>query len=333
MRTPETPLPDWFTCAIQKKELKTFMVRDNFHGAWHVGLWFLMLIGTGYAGIVLWGTPWAILAFLAYGILYSGCDARWHETSHGTVFKTPWLNDLVYFIAAAMDQRDIVFTRWSHFRHHSYTIYTEADLEIAVKKPPNLWAVLLDFFHIATGMVSIKNLILHALGILSNSAKEVVPDEDYVGMFWWARLTLALYLVTIAISILLQSWIPVLLWGLPRFYGAFVQWYMSLLQHAGLEQNVPDHRLSTRTIYMNPIFGFLYMNMEYHLEHHIYPLVPFYALPSLHQRIKDQLPAPYPNTLAAYRELIPELLIERKNPAHSIRRPLPDRAPGQGHAE
>ena len=41
---------------------------------------------------------------------------------------------------------------------------------------------------------------------------------------------------------------------------------------------------------MNPVFQFLYANMNYHIEHHMFPMVPFYRLPELHAMIKDQCP-------------------------------------------
>ena len=52
-----------------------------------------------------------------------------------------------------------------------------------------------------------------------------------------------------------------------------------LLQHIGLADNVIDHRLNTRTVYMNPITRFIYWNMNYHVEHHMFPMVPYHALP------------------------------------------------------
>ena len=53
-----------------------------------------------------------------------------------------------------------------------------------------------------------------------------------------------------------------------------------------------DHRLNSRTVYMNPVTRFLYWNMNYHVEHHMFPMVPYHALPALHEEIKDDLPAP-----------------------------------------
>ena len=37
---------------------------------------------------------------------------------------------------------------------------------------------------------------------------------------------------------------------------------------------------------MNPISRFVYWNMNYHVEHHMFPMVPYHALPALHAEIK-----------------------------------------------
>ena len=41
---------------------------------------------------------------------------------------------------------------------------------------------------------------------------------------------------------------------------------------------------------MNPVSRFLYWNMNYHVEHHMFPMVPYHALPQLHEEIKADLP-------------------------------------------
>ena len=87
-----------------------------------------------------------------------------------------------------------------------------------------------------------------------------------------------------------------------------------------------DHRLNARTVYMNPIFRFLYWNMNYHVEHHIFPTVPYHALPKLHEAIKADCPTPYPSSIAAYREIIPTVLRQLKDPTYFVRRELPPSA-------
>jgi nitrite reductase/ring-hydroxylating ferredoxin subunit len=58
---------------------------------------------------------------------------------------------------------------------------------------------------------------------------------------------------------------------------------------------------------MNPVFRFLYSNMNYHVEHHIFPTVPYHALPALHEEVKEHLAPAMPSTIAAYREILAAL--------------------------
>ena len=99
----------------------------------------------------------------------------------------------------------------------------------------------------------------------------------------------------------------------------------SLTQHAGLAEDVLDHRLNCRTVYMNPIFRFLYWEMNYHVEHHMFPMVPYHALGKLHQELKADMPKPYNSLWEAYREIIPTLIREVKEPTYFVRRQLPAR--------
>ena len=68
-------------------------------------------------------------------------------------------------------------------------------------------------------------------------------------------------------------------------------------------------------MYINPVFRFLYLNMNYHVEHHIFPTVPYYHLPALHREIKAYLPPPRPSMFAAYREVFQALRQLRRDPA------------------
>ncbi len=99
-----------------------------------------------------------------------------------------------------------------------------------------------------------------------------------------------------------------------------------LTQHAGLAEDVLDHRLNCRTVYMNPIFRFLYWEMNYHVEHHMFPMVPYHALGKLHQELKADMPKPYNGLWEAYREIIPTIFKQRKDPTYYVRRQLPGTA-------
>jgi hypothetical protein len=46
----------------------------------------------------------------------------------------------------------------------------------------------------------------------------------------------------------------------------------------------------------------------------------------LHELIKDQCPPAYRGLWASYKEIVPALLKQRKDPSWFVRRPLPERA-------
>tara|TARA_B100001057_G_scaffold415595_1_gene433172 strand:- start:405 stop:602 length:198 start_codon:yes stop_codon:yes gene_type:complete len=51
--------------------------------------------------------------------------------------------------------------------------------------------------------------------------------------------------------------------------------------------------------------------MEYHVEHHIFPKIPFYNIKKLHSVIKDQMPIPKKGLVDAYKEIIPTIFKQR----------------------
>jgi fatty acid desaturase len=57
-----------------------------------------------------------------------------------------------------------------------------------------------------------------------------------------------------------------------------------------MAENVTDHRLNTRTVMMGSINRFLYLNMNYHVEHHMFTMIPYYKLPAIRELIKQDLP-------------------------------------------
>ena len=100
---------------------------------------------------------------------------------------------------------------------------------------------------------------------------------------------------------------------------------MGLTQHAGLSENVKDHRLSTRTVILNPIFSYLYSHMEYHIEHHIFPKIPCYNLKKLHEHVKNQFPPSCKGLFAAYKQIIPTIFRQSKDKDYCIDINLPVR--------
>ena len=306
---------EWFRPAISPARLQELMKRRNGPAIRDTTLWFALIGGTGVLAYLSLGTWWSILAFAVYGALYGGSsDPRWHENGHGTAFRTRWPNDVVYVIASFMLMREPTLWRWSHVRHHSNTIIVGLDPEISFPRPFKFRAVVPNYFNLISGPRMIWRMIRHAFGSIDDDARIFVPEDELGKVKWEARAFVGILLAVVLWCVIGGTFIPLLFIGLPSFYGVWLVWFFAITQHAGLREDVLDHRYSTRTVYMNPVFRFLYLNMNYHLEHHLFPAVPYHALPALHKEVKDQLPAAKTSMWDAYREIYFALKMQRRNP-------------------
>jgi fatty acid desaturase len=318
---------DWYHTDVSRKQMKELMKRADGPAIRDTAIWLGALTASGIAGASLWGTWWCAPFFLIYGVLYgSATDSRWHECGHGTAFKTPWMNDAVYQIACFMIMRNPVTWRWSHTRHHTDTVIVGRDPEIAVMRPPDLLRLILNFVGIVDAWHALVDMARNATGAMSQSEKTFVPEAERPKAILVARIWIAIYLATLSSALYLGSILPFMLVGLPRLYGSWHHVMTGLLQHGGLADDVIDHRLNSRTVYMNPISRFIYWNMNYHVEHHMFPMVPYHALPKLHEMIKHDLPAPTPSILAGYREMVPAFLRQLQNEDYFLKRQLPPTA-------
>lgn len=315
---------DWYASPISKPELRKLLERKDGPAIRDTVIWFGLLFAFGAWGLAWWGSWWAIIPFMCYGLIYaSSSDSRWHEAGHGTAFKTDWMNNALYEIASFMVLRESTPWRWSHTRHHSDTIIVGRDPEIAVPRPPDLKTLILSFFNIGAYRAYFKNVPLHCIGRLTPEELTYIPEDQHARVFFKARIYVLIYASVIGASIYMGSILPLMFIGLPNFYGAWLMPIYGYTQHAGLAENVLDHRLNCRTVYMNFVHRYLYWNMNFHLEHHMFPLVPYHALPKLHAAIKDDLPTPYKGITSAYREIIPAVLRQVKDPAYYVKRKIP----------
>ncbi len=315
---------DWYQCGVPRETMRKLLERRNGPAIRDTMLWFALILGSGFATYVLWGTGWAILPYFVYSVLYaSTSDSRWHETGHGTAFKTDWMNNALYEIASFMVMRESTVWRWSHNRHHSDTIIVGRDPEIAVPRPPDLKGVILSFFNLGVYPKYFKHILLHSAGHMTAAEKTFIPEMEYSAVYCRARVYVSIYASVISLAILSRSVLPLLFVGFTNLFGTWLLVVYGLTQHAGLAENVLDHRLNCRTVYMNPLHRYLYWNMNYHVEHHMFPLVPYHALRKLHDAVKNDCPTPYTSLFAAWCEIAPTILRQVKDPAYHVKRRLP----------
>jgi fatty acid desaturase len=317
----------WYRTAIPRARMKELTQRADAPATRDTILWIGGMLVTGGLGAALWGAWWCVPFFLVDGVLYgSGGDSRWHECGHGTAFRTQWKNDAVYQLACFMMMRNPVVWRWSHSRHHTDTIIVGRDPEIITMRPPEVAKVLLNVFGILDVPQSLLAMLRYAAGIVTDAEKDFIPEAERGKVVSVARIWTAIYLATIGAAFWMGSILPLMLIGLPRMYGAWHHVMTGLTQHIGLAEDVLDHRLNSRTVYINPFSRFVYWNMNYHVEHHMFPMVPYHRLPELHRQILADCPPPYRGFWACYREIVPTLWRQLSDPEHFVHRQLPPTA-------
>lgn len=175
--------------------------------------------------------------------------------------------------------RNPVSWRWSHARHHTDTIIVGRDPEIVAMRPPALFRIVVNLFGVFDAYDGWKRMLYNASGRIHPEEAAYIPEQEQSKVIRIARIWVTIYAGTIALALAMGSILPLMVIGLPRLYGAWHHVLTGVMQHAGLADNVTDHRLNSRTVYINPVSRFIYWNMNYHVEHHMFPMVPFHRLP------------------------------------------------------
>jgi len=259
---------EWYHSPIPRKEMKELMQRRDCPAIRDTLIWIAPLAALGTLMYLTWGNWWLFVpTFLIYSIFYASCaDSRWHECGHGTAFKTQWMNKVVYHVASFMILRNGTLWRWSHTRHHTDTIIAGRDPEIAVMRPPDFPGIFLNLLYLRDGWNQGSRLLRLAFGYMLEDEKDFVPEQERRKVFLEARIQLGILIGVAIWCWSIDSLLPAFFIGLTTFFGAWMDVvFFGFTQHASLAEDVLDHRLNCRTVYMNPVFRFIYWNMNYHL--------------------------------------------------------------------
>ncbi len=122
-----------------------------------------------------------------------------------------------------------------------------------------MWNLFLGFFNVHGIKGESHSLWMHAVhGKLSPAECTFVPFSEHAAVCRKARVWLALFVLPIAASLWYSSPLPVMYTFLPYTLGAWHFVLVGTFQHASLAQDTLDHRLNSRTVYVNPVSAFIY---------------------------------------------------------------------------
>lgn len=246
-----------------------------------VSLFFPLLWAvTGVLVLYLPYWPVRIAGYVVMGVAIHAMAVLTHEASHYSMFRNPRWDRWVGFLMGAPVLVSHTAYRVLHAYHHRYT-RDEGDP---------------DEFHNATKNRILLSLLFYAWLVIGTPIYLVhVPAFALKHGRWRDRLDI---LLEYALLVLLFGtafglahaygrWDMVLhCWAMPMCVGMVFGNVRSWSEHS---MTIPGHPFTqTRTVTSNKLVSFLMCNLNYHLEHHLCPAIPWYNLPRMHALMLDE---------------------------------------------
>ena len=289
---------NWYRIPISRALSADLNQRSDISGfaqtLGHLGIICVTAVLSWYASL---HSSWPILiaCLFLHGTVYAFLLNAFHEFCHGTVFKTRLLNRFFLYLISFVGGLNHVYFWDSHQEHHKYTLHQPDDLEVILPFEITLKSLLTTSFVNPRGFIErTRGWLMLSMGRLEDDWQRILFPDDRLDrrheLFSWARILVAGHSAIVFTGWYTSQWmLPVLITFAP-FYGGLLLFLCNNTQHVGLQDEVSDYRLCTRTIYLNPVVEFLYWHMNYHIEHHMHAAVPCYKLARLHRAIKHELP-------------------------------------------
>lgn len=267
---------------------------------------FVMLYLLSAAAAVIFAasvsSSWQIVVCLPLYLLAAaalhGISLFTHEAVHGTLSKNRWLNGVAGAVCAIPVLQNFSAYRVLHLRHHQH-LGEEGD--------PDHYANYTRWSWLVFGMNWARLLIgypvyIIAIPILGFKHGNLAARAGILAEVAATGLVIAF----VVISPLPAAWIWHG-WIIPMLVINTMVNIRGMSQHTLLE-HADDEIRGTRSILTVPIVRFFMCNENYHLEHHLYPGVPWHHLPKVHVALADHLRkqgAPY---ISSYHSFVAEFI-------------------------
>jgi len=211
---------------------------------------------------------------------FSGWAGLGHELFHKSVFSITAVNIYLCKLLAILNWNNYYYFYHSHTLHHKNTMYDndpEAPLPKGIKKQELISLILLSPSYIYR---RIRITFLNAIGVVpgefgkflyrnANKIRNIKRFASYILLFQFALMIL--FLIS-------GKFILFFMVTLAPFISKLPNRILEIVQHYKMQTNVNDFRLNTRSVEINKFIKLLYANMNYHLEHHIFPNLPYYNM-------------------------------------------------------
>ena len=266
-------------------------------------------LATIAVGGVLWRLasvplPLRLLGLVITGVGLATCFAGLHECCHRTAFRRKQVNDAVAWLMGLLSFYNSTFYRRYHQWHHRYTHQPGLDPELEDPVPTTLAGYVLEISGVNWWIGKLRGYARLLWGDLSSIPylnADIIPQVRRS-----IRLQLAVYAVVLVVSLTAGQGFLLWSWLLPLAVGQPLLRMLLLAEHTGCDYS-SDGLANTRTTLTIAPVRWLMWNMPFHAEHHLYPSLPFHALPAAHCVIAPRLQHLDKGYFAVHAQLLPRL--------------------------
>ena len=250
----------------------------------HYGIWLL----AGALAVISHNLIADLVLYFIAGLSLSTLSVLGHESSHNLFTRNPKIDRWLGFLCGLPVLFSAAGYRIMHPLHHKY-LHTKNDPDDIenVSSSPALLRIVYMFVFIAGVYLYLVSVPLNA--IRRGSARERLE----VIVEWGAMLAIAAVgWMLLPARVMLKGWLYPLM-----FAGQFAN-LRGIAEH-GMTTGANEFT-DSRTVATHPVVSFMMCNINYHLEHHLYPGIPWYNLPKLHRILKDDYVAAGSSVYTSY---------------------------------
>ncbi|MGE0717412.1 MAG: fatty acid desaturase [Alphaproteobacteria bacterium] len=274
--------------AVPSVLMKELRRRTDSHGLLFLAGHLAAQVATGGLIWLSSGSLLVVPAVLLHGFVMALWFGPMHECTHGTAFRTRWLNRVVGLLAGFFIWRPPLYFKYRHADHHTYTQHPALDPDI-VRMPATLREYLALAFGLSFWGKLATILVRSAAGRFDAVEQSFITPGERARVRDETRAFLAAYALIVIATVATGTFgLLLLYWIVPRLAGEPFLRLIRMAEHTGAAES-PDLLQNTRTVLAHPLLTFLFWNMPYHAEHHLLPSLPFHALPRLHRTVAPRL--------------------------------------------
>jgi fatty acid desaturase len=221
--------------------------------------------------------PLRVLCWFLAGASIQGLGILMHEGAHGNLFRNRRLNNLVGFLCGIPALLSLTAYRLSHLAHHRHARGPEDPDELEnLSRNPRVLSIIFLFILLAGDLYGFY--FVGPLGSRRGSRADrratLLEYSIIAGVFATAFLL-------VPFRVMLQVWL------LPVLFARQLTNVRTLAEHALTRAD--SRWLATRTVLSNRFVSFFMCNVNYHIEHHIFPRIPYRNVARVHELLKEDL--------------------------------------------